>query len=143
MGVLKITDFGTAELLEKDETFKSRKKAPTSAMYEPPEAIASPNNLCNSYDIWGLGCVFLEFVAWYLGNGWDGVEKFLDKRLPAGTTLFPGMKIGRFFAKAEMAGSEGVQKAVVNPGVGEVCFHGMVRSALELTFAVPVHSELD
>lgn len=29
--------------------------------------------------MWGLGCVYLEFVTWYLG-GWKSVERFLDIR---------------------------------------------------------------
>jgi serine/threonine protein kinase len=31
------------------------------------------------YDIWSLGCVFLEFCVWYL-QGWDGLERFEDDR---------------------------------------------------------------
>lgn len=32
------------------------------------------------YDIWSLGCVLLEFVAWFL-CGWHEVEVFVDARL--------------------------------------------------------------
>ncbi|KAK0613669.1 kinase-like domain-containing protein [Immersiella caudata] len=125
MGALKITDFGTAELLEKDGMFKSRNKAPTSFMYEPPEAISPRSDvLCNSYDIWGLGCVFLEFMAWYLGNGWGGVEKFLDKRLPAGNPSY-GVKIATFFSKPGVADSEDSRTAVVNPGVHKFIEHSI------------------
>jgi hypothetical protein len=32
-----------------------------------------------SYDIWTLGCVLLEFIIWYL-RGWEGVEGFSKER---------------------------------------------------------------
>ena len=111
MGVLKITDFGTAEVTETDET--PWKKAPNSLMYCPPEVEVPRDDLLrNSYDIWGLGCVFLEFAAWYFG-GWKGVEEFLDERLQVNNS-FHQFRTGTFFYVEEEGG---VRRALIKPGV--------------------------
>jgi len=126
MGILKITDFGAAELLEKDKKVPNI-IAPTSFMYEHPEDRVA---LRNSDDIWGLGCVFLEFVAWYVGGGWSGVQEFLTRRLKFGNYHFGSMKVGTFFTSGVDA--NGVRTAVVNPGVHEVSFRYTIYAVLGL-----------
>lgn len=43
------------------------------------------------YDIWPLGCLLLDFVAWYL-HGWDYVSSFADRRSKDDETpLHPGI----------------------------------------------------
>ncbi|KAF4988794.1 hypothetical protein FDECE_14918 [Fusarium decemcellulare] len=46
-------------------------------MYDPPETASYQDGVVVSrlYDIWGLGCVFLEFAIW-LVQGWDGLQRF-------------------------------------------------------------------
>jgi len=114
MGVLKITDFGTAEVAEKDET--PWKRAPNSLMYCPPEVEVPLDGLLRtSYDIWGLGCVFLEFAAWYFG-GWKGIESFLDERLQVNNS-FHQFRTGTFFFVEQKGG---VRTALVKSGVHQV-----------------------
>jgi hypothetical protein len=42
--------------------------------YRPPEMDLAGQNISQKYDIWSLGCVFLEFCIWYLG----GMEALWD-----------------------------------------------------------------
>ncbi|KAK4186816.1 hypothetical protein QBC35DRAFT_254828 [Podospora australis] len=83
-GTFKITDFGTAELSVQDAV-PWRTRLAFTPMYEPPEThlpitddVTEPV-LRTSYDIWSLGCVFLEFITWYFG-GWQKIEEFADMR---------------------------------------------------------------
>ncbi|KAK0719385.1 kinase-like domain-containing protein [Lasiosphaeris hirsuta] len=85
-GVLKIADFGAAEVTDKDEA--PWKKNPASLIYEPPEArIRPPDGIIKtSYDIWCLGCIFINMSTWYFG-GWQGIEDFLTRRQEVGFSL--------------------------------------------------------
>lgn len=80
IGTLKIADFGISRIHNK-ETFErngSTKTKATTPSYEAPEASeALPEKGARSrkYDIWSLGCIFLEFTIWLL-HGFDRVRKF-------------------------------------------------------------------
>lgn len=68
-GTLKISDFGVAEL----NTRNSRSHKPgslvaISATYRPPECDLPGWEISRSYDIWTLGCLYLEFITWLLGG---------------------------------------------------------------------------
>ncbi|KAI1326504.1 kinase-like domain-containing protein [Xylariaceae sp. FL0255] len=43
--------------------------------YRPPEMEVPNHQICSKYDIWSLGCVYLEFCIWWR-EGSDGLEKF-------------------------------------------------------------------
>ncbi len=81
LGVLIISDFGIAEFDVQDDVPRSQQKA-ASLVYEAPEVyLPVGDGVINTrYDVWGLGCIFLEFLAWYFG-GWDEVNRFLDKKM--------------------------------------------------------------
>ncbi|KAK5655779.1 hypothetical protein OQA88_5317 [Cercophora sp. LCS_1] len=85
-GTLKIADFGAAEVTEKDEV--PWRKNPASLIYEPPEARIQPPDgiIKTSYDIWCLGCIFLNMAVWYF-DGWEGIENFLTRRQKVGFSL--------------------------------------------------------
>lgn len=66
-GTLKISDFGQAEL--NSQFSRSGKRSVANTMtYRPPECDLQPKIIRQSYDIWCLGCVYLEFVTWILGG---------------------------------------------------------------------------
>ncbi|KAK3308751.1 kinase-like domain-containing protein [Chaetomium strumarium] len=46
--------------------------------YAPPEVLLQ-RSIIQAFDIWSLGCAYLEFVTWLL-YGWQGVEKFSQRR---------------------------------------------------------------
>lgn len=81
-GTLKIADFGQAELNSLKSRTKPRDVANTLT-YRPPECdtlVPSKKPLIRqTYDMWCLGCVFLEFVAWMLG-GDELQERFTTLR---------------------------------------------------------------
>lgn len=66
-GTLKIADFGQAELNSIMSKTKHRSVAHT-VTYRPPECDQPNAIIRQEYDMWCLGCVFLEFVTWMLGG---------------------------------------------------------------------------
>ncbi|KAH8647682.1 hypothetical protein BX600DRAFT_518110 [Xylariales sp. PMI_506] len=94
-GRLMITDFGTAEFHSR----RSRSNQPWSQIahsptYRPPES-AVPGEISRSYDIWTLGCLYLEFITWQLGGG-ELIKDFERQRLAA-NALSPEMEEDTFF----------------------------------------------
>lgn len=79
-GILQITDLG----LGRFHGFGSRSKDDPrriagSSTYLPPEmALNIP--ISRAYDIWSLGCVFLEFFTWMV-EGCEAVKEFSNTRL--------------------------------------------------------------
>lgn len=73
--VLKLADFGEAKRVKSGLTARAMAHVVT---YRPPEH--SPGNAITlQYDVWCLGCLFLDFVVWAL-FGQDGVESFAQDR---------------------------------------------------------------
>ncbi|KAM7217263.1 hypothetical protein V8F06_007320 [Rhypophila decipiens] len=119
LGILKITDFGAAQLDGSTSTTGKSSTTQTTANYRAPEAdlldyfpttVVTDGNekteketdamllqVSTSYDIWSLGCVFLEFVAWFLDGGWTGVQSFLDQRSAEVDPALRPFRTGKFF----------------------------------------------
>ncbi|KAM7185614.1 kinase-like domain containing protein [Rhypophila sp. PSN 637] len=119
LGILKITDFGAAQLDGSGSTTGKSCTTQTTANYRAPEAdlldaypptvVIDGNEkteketdaimlqVSTSYDIWSLGCVFLEFVAWFFDGGWKGVQSFLDQRSAEVDPALPPIHTGKFF----------------------------------------------
>lgn len=81
---LKLADFG--EALRIDEGARVRVKAGMVAhtkTYRPPEhaqlEIMGEGSIGFNYDIWCLGCLYLDFITWFL-DGWKGVRSFSAAR---------------------------------------------------------------
>ncbi|KAK3362558.1 hypothetical protein B0T25DRAFT_8696 [Lasiosphaeria hispida] len=90
LGRLVISDFGLAEFPSTDETTKKpRKERGATLAYAPPEFNRLESDSSMSYDIWSLGCIYLEFVTW-LVSGWKGVRSFYQERLKDGWGPGPG-----------------------------------------------------
>jgi serine/threonine protein kinase len=80
-GTIKLTDFGLCEFhgaVTRSRINKSRIVAITPT-YRPPECDMDHGLISRSFDIWSLGCVYLEFITWYLG-GWKFLSKFANSR---------------------------------------------------------------
>ncbi|CAG7556534.1 unnamed protein product, partial [Fusarium equiseti] len=80
IGVLEIADFG----LTRFHNRRSRSNISPVGMgnsptYRAPEFDMPDGLLSRSYDIWALGCVYLEFLTWYF-MGWKGVMEFSTLR---------------------------------------------------------------
>ncbi len=81
LGRLVLSDFGFGE-------FNSRASASNipndrvgrTPTYRPPECDVNGGTISRSFDIWCLGCLCLEFVAWLLG-GHDLISRFERSRM--------------------------------------------------------------
>lgn len=75
--VLKLADFGEAKLIDPSNPLKANKVAHVMT-YRPPEHFPESQITLN-YDVWSLGCLFLDFVTWAI-LGQDGVDSFSTDR---------------------------------------------------------------
>ncbi|EHL01462.1 Protein kinase-like (PK-like) [Glarea lozoyensis ATCC 20868] len=78
-GTLQLADFG----LGKFHRLESRSRLDPDSIacsptYSPPE-LAVGELVSRAYDIWSLGCIFLEFVTW-LSGGSEALERFAVAR---------------------------------------------------------------
>ncbi|KAK7702081.1 hypothetical protein SLS64_009942 [Diaporthe eres] len=96
LGHFKISDFGLshfhgtksiADIDAKDTGF--------SPTYRAPERDVK-GKVTQSYDVWSLACVLLEFASWYLG-GYEEVKTFGQKRVNEDMQYDGGFSQDRFF----------------------------------------------
>ncbi|KAI4170333.1 MAG: hypothetical protein LQ343_005086 [Gyalolechia ehrenbergii] len=93
-GTFRIADFGSAKintLRSKSVNTMSPNGTPT---YEPPEQ-ETEGSTSRPYDIWSMGCVFLELLVWALFD-YDAVKKFSSQRL-ANCAPLDSMKCDAFW----------------------------------------------
>ncbi|KAK6825781.1 kinase-like domain-containing protein [Apiospora arundinis] len=76
---LKLADFGHARLMSTPSSSVSGLNMSNALSYRAPE-YDTQSEVTIKYDVWSLGCVFLEFVTWALQGG-DKVAEFAQKRL--------------------------------------------------------------
>lgn len=78
-GALVIADFGLTDLHRRATRSDIPAKLCTGTpTYEPPEIqLGAP--ISRAYDIWSLGCTFLEFLTW-LVCGWEVLAHFPEAR---------------------------------------------------------------
>lgn len=81
--VLRLSDFSCAKVVEilatisgKRDSYKTGSK-PGTPTYRAPEI--SENASSRPYDMWSLGCVFLEVLVWYL-EGYSALQVFRESR---------------------------------------------------------------
>ncbi|KAF5672848.1 serine threonine kinase [Fusarium circinatum] len=74
-----LTDFGSSYFCipEERDIPKGLKHTPA---YRAPEIDTTTLGITQAYDIWSLGCIFAEAIAWYY-NGKAGIAKLIDARL--------------------------------------------------------------
>ena len=82
----RLADMGSSMMLFDEQSRWTIKPAPGTGTYEPPECdLSQPQS--QAYDMWMLGCVFLEFLVWLL-EGSSGLREFGERRCH--TSLFYG-----------------------------------------------------
>lgn len=74
LGTLKISDFGLTTFHTALNTKVDKESTDVTMTYAPPEW-EMEENISRPFDIWSLGCVYLEFLTWAL-LGSDGIAKF-------------------------------------------------------------------
>ncbi|KAH7305850.1 kinase-like domain-containing protein [Stachybotrys elegans] len=101
-GKLVLSDLG----LSRYHTLLSRSGDATADgwtdTYRGPETDIWSQTISQNYDIWSLGCVFLEFCVWHL-EGYDAVVNFGFERGEEDRTGIIGFKSERFFNIVEGA----------------------------------------
>ena len=76
--ILRISDFGFADFYGTNSKSKMEKRGMTGTYRAPEWEIHE--YVAPAYDLWCMGCIFLEFVEWYL-CGAKGIDDFINKRL--------------------------------------------------------------
>jgi serine/threonine protein kinase len=109
MGVFKISDFGTASSRNPWSQGEITTRPCGTLTYEPPDRWLG-SEISQSYDLWSLGCVFLEFITWML-MGSEGGDLFRDARMESETAIdsFNGLGTENFFTLD--GGTSGVLKS--------------------------------
>jgi len=82
MGILVLSDLGLTDVhREVSRSNLPGMSIPVTPNYRPPECdMEGPlGHISRSFDIWTLGCLFLEFVVWIL-CGWEGRKNFDSER---------------------------------------------------------------
>ncbi|KAF4952467.1 hypothetical protein FGADI_6701 [Fusarium gaditjirri] len=78
LGTLRICDFGVSEFHSTQSRSGIRNShVASSPYYRPPEWELQDGTISRSYDIWTIGCLYLEFLGWLLG-GWKMSQKACD-----------------------------------------------------------------
>ncbi|PMD33649.1 kinase-like protein, partial [Hyaloscypha variabilis F] len=79
-GLLVIADFGLASFHGRETRSKVRPETIGGTLtYAPPE-VELHSKISRAYDIWSLGCVFLEFIIWLL-DGSQHLQAFCEDRM--------------------------------------------------------------
>ncbi|UQC90018.1 protein kinase [Colletotrichum lupini] len=115
-GILRLTDFGLAELHSRlSRSNQHGSQMANSPTYRPPECDLRRRIIRQSCDIWSLGCVFLEFITWSLG-GKDLLLEFAELRFSPDPWL-SGIDSDTFFtintSEAKDSSTASVKPAVV------------------------------
>lgn len=83
-GIFVISDLGlTAINSPKSRSMQPNTKLSTTPSYRPPECDIDGGVISRAFDIWTLGCLYLELLCWLL-TGYEGKLRFDAER----TTLF-------------------------------------------------------
>lgn len=134
-GTLKLSDFGLAEFsIHQTISMTPKSKWGVSLGYRAPETdLQQDAAIGRSYDIWTLGCLYLEFITWMLG-GSKLLDEFLQAR-KARDPMWHDIETHTFF-KLEIDQITREKKAIIKPAVEQVC---STFSVLDFTNLADVH----
>ncbi|KAH8788008.1 kinase domain-containing protein [Diaporthe sp. PMI_573] len=115
-GTLKLSDFGLAELsVHQTISMAPKSKWGVSLAYRAPEAdLKQGAAIGRSYDIWTLGCLYLEFITWMLG-GKKLLDEFLEAR-KARDAMWHDIETHTFF-ELKIDSKTGEKMAIIKPAV--------------------------
>jgi len=120
VGRLVISDFGCGAFNTRNSCSNiPNENVPNTPTYRPPEADIKDARIGRSWDIWTLGCVYLEFLTWLL-DGVDLTRRFSKWRLESSPRFDPDFLFDMFFSLVTIEGAEERWGAVVKPQVTRV-----------------------
>lgn len=139
-GTLKLSDFGLAEFsIHQTTSMPQKSKWGVSLGYRAPESdLKQGSAIGRSYDIWTLGCLYLEFITWILG-GSELLDEFMEAR-KAPDAMWHEIETHTFF-KLEIDSRTGKPTAIIKPAVKQVSFTLSTRCTNRFTNANLVHPE--
>lgn len=112
LGMLKLSDFGLTTFHHAQTTQVTPRNIRVTPTYSAPEREID-EKLSRPFDIWSLGCIFLEFITWVL-LGAEGLDGFSQKRTLDGGSRDPRISLDNFYTVIK----EGDRThAVVKPSV--------------------------
>ncbi|KAI0378601.1 kinase-like domain-containing protein [Hypomontagnella monticulosa] len=97
---LVIADWGCAEPDLGPHSGSATQLKSIGRTYRPPECDDSDAHVSVALDIWSLGCIFLEFVTWYL-LGWEAVEDTFSVVRLGPDSIRPHIESDTFFSRTE------------------------------------------
>ncbi|KAL8347459.1 hypothetical protein RB601_003104 [Gaeumannomyces tritici] len=107
LGILVISDFGIAAVhRDVSRSNVPNENLPCTPRYRPPECDMDGGKISRAFDIWTMGCIFLEMAAWLLG-GAKGREEFKRERRAPYLAM---IKTDLFFDIQEMPASYGMTR---------------------------------
>ncbi|KAM0237419.1 hypothetical protein ACHAP5_009049 [Fusarium lateritium] len=118
---MAICDFGSTEFnsIYSKSHVDARGVTGYSKTYQPPDTRLG-SEVSQKIDVWSLGCVFLEFVSWFLLGYQETVEEFPKRRMRPHPRYPENIFTeDRFFAWKTSQSSEIGRTASVNPAVVE------------------------
>lgn len=121
-GHFKISDFGLGHFHDPEFIADiDAKETAFSPTYRAPEWDVE-GEVTQSYDVWSLACVLLEFASWYLG-GYEEVKTFSRNRVKEDMQYDGGYKSDRFFnfMRASQGAEDEVQRRSQNCAVEKAC----------------------
>lgn len=80
-GILVISDFGFTRFHGRDSRSIAAPAGNTSTYRAPEYDLTNPRKISRAYDMWTLGCLYLEFVTWYLTGPKGVADTFEGKRI--------------------------------------------------------------
>jgi serine/threonine protein kinase len=123
-GILQIADFGLGRFHGRESRSNVRPDTVLgTSSYEPPECkLHRP--VSRAYDIWSLGCLYLEFITWLL-KGSEDIEGFANFRGKSGTRSREALNDDYFFTlvKISNANSDAVVREEVKLWVNQLHEH--------------------
>ncbi|GAP87363.1 putative serine threonine protein kinase [Rosellinia necatrix] len=113
-GILVVSDMGFTVA---HRTYSRSKDAAYNTArtpsYYPPEIDNAGGTISSKYDVWTLGCVFLEMVTWFLG-GKEELSQFVGNRKLDISAPY-GARTATFFTRNLLEESEAnIKKSVFN-----------------------------
>ena len=122
LGTLKITDFGITRFSTEDEKFlREDEKVSCTYTYQSPECVLA-KSISTACDIWALGCLYLEFILWYL-RGYEAVQAFSKERDSS-------YESDAFFERTSQDKYTGVPIARVKPCVTQVRYPQLPKTSV-------------
>ncbi|KAM7212536.1 Protein kinase-like domain containing protein [Rhypophila decipiens] len=121
LGTLVIADLGVARMHNVHTGISRPRRLAGTATYRPPECDIPGEPISRAYDMWTLGCVYLEFVTWLL-LGPEAVSKAFPQARSEGLFLTqqanePGIDDDSFFMlEVDSKGKQHI-KAEIKPAV--------------------------